>query len=114
MKGDNVGAQIQDKKQKKLSILYGLVCIGIMISFWIIPALEGMKAEGWHLLGIFCATILAIILKVMPIGALSMIAIAIVAITCVTAPGDTKASIKNALSGFNEKSYLDDRRGDYD
>lgn len=102
MKGDNVGAQIQDKKQKKLSILYGLVCIGIMISFWIIPAPEGMKAEGWHLLGIFCATILAIILKVMPIGALSMIAIAIVAITCVTAPGDTKASIKNALSGFNE------------
>lgn len=92
----------KQSKQKSLARLYGVICILIVVLFWIIPAPEGMKTEGWHLLGIFCATILAIILKVMPIGALSMIAIAIVAITCVTAPGDIKASMKNALSGFNE------------
>lgn len=92
----------EKSKQKSFAGLYGVICLCIMVLFWIIPAPEGMKVEGWHLLGIFCATILAIILKVMPIGALSMIAIAIVAITCVTAPGDTKTSIKNALSGFNE------------
>ncbi len=92
----------KQQKQKMFSLVYGIVCVGIIVLFWIIPAPEGMKTEGWHLFGIFCATILAIILKVMPIGALSIIAIALVAISCVTAPGDAKTSVKNALSGFNE------------
>ena len=96
------GQNAEQSKQKSFAGLYGIACILIVIFFWIIPAPDGMKTEGWHLLGIFCATILAIILKVMPIGALSIVAIAIVAITCVTSPGDTKTSIKNALSGFNE------------
>lgn len=96
-------------------ILPSIICIGIGMFFWFSTPPQGamlhigneaihikaISVEGWRLLGIFIATILAIILKIMPIGALSIIAIGIVAITSITAPGNEKVGIANALSGFN-------------
>lgn len=78
------------------------VALGALI--WFLPhptgigefAKEGFEGDGsqaWHLLAIFVATIVAIIIKPLPMGALCMVSMAVVAIT------DT-LSIGNTLSGF--------------
>lgn len=90
---------------KKSTILSSIICITIICAFYILDAPAGVSMQGFRLLGIFIATILAIILKVMPIGALSILAICIVAISGVTIENHSgnisSQSIKNALSGFN-------------
>lgn len=53
-----------------------------------------------QLLALFIGTIIAIIGKAMPIGAVSVIAIATVAVTGVTNPGKPGAALDDALSGF--------------
>lgn len=75
------------------------VAIGVAIWFFI-PVPEGVTANAWHLLALFVGTIAAIIGKALPIGAISMIAIALVAVTGVT---NTTAAgaINDALSSFS-------------
>ena len=75
------------------------VAIGVAIWFFI-PVPEGVTANAWHLLALFVGTIAAIIGKALPIGAIAMIAIALVAVTGVT---NTSASgaINDALSSFS-------------
>lgn len=79
--------------------------VAIGLAIWLIPApggvgtfaAEGYEGDGtqaWHLLAIFVATILAIILKPLPMGALCMIAMAVVAATGTLTVGET-------LSGFS-------------
>lgn len=75
------------------------VAIGLLIWF-VVPVPHGVTAHAWHLLALFVATIAAIIGKAMPIGAISIVAIALVAITGVT--HDTPAgAISDALSSFS-------------
>lgn len=76
------------------------VAIGLIIWF-VIPVPEGVDPNAWHLLAIFMGTIAAIIGKALPIGAIAMIGITLVAITQVTNPGNAKLAIKDALSGFS-------------
>jgi DASS family divalent anion:Na+ symporter len=66
----------------------------------VIPVPEKVTPEAWHLLALFTGTIAAIIGKALPIGAVSVIAIALVAITEVTRPGKPEGAIADALSGF--------------
>jgi divalent anion:Na+ symporter, DASS family len=77
-----------------------LISVAIALIIWfIIPIPDGVTPNAWLLLAMFVGVISAIIGKAMPIGAISIIAIALVAITRVTA--DTpSAAIKDALSGF--------------
>ena len=78
-----------------------LVAVAITLVIWfVIPVPEGVKPNAWHMLALFIGTIAAIIGKVMPIGALSIIAITLVAITGVTNDKPT-AAIADALSGFS-------------
>lgn len=77
-----------------------LICVAIGVVLWFIPAPSGLPRNAWHLLAIFVATIVGIIGKAAPMGALSVVAIALCAATRVLAPGDTGDSIENALSGF--------------
>jgi DASS family divalent anion:Na+ symporter len=66
----------------------------------VIPVPDKVTPEAWHLLALFTGTIAAIIGKALPIGAVSIIAIALVAITEVTRPGKPEGAIADALSGF--------------
>ena len=77
------------------------IAVGIGLLIWfVIPVPEGVAPNAWHLLALFVATIAAIIGKAMPIGALSIVAIALVAITGVT--NDKPAgAIADALSSFS-------------
>lgn len=47
--------------------------VGILI--WMIPVPEGVSVDGWKVFSIFTATILAIILKPLPMGAISVISL---------------------------------------
>lgn len=75
------------------------IAIGLLIWF-VIPTPEGVSPSAWHLLALFVATIVAIIGKVLPIGAIAIIAISLVALTGVTAE-TPKDAIKDALSSFS-------------
>ncbi len=72
--------------------------IGLIIWF-VIPAPAGVAPNAWQLLALFVATIAAIIGKAMSIGALSMLAITLVAVTGVTSDKPAVA-IADALSSF--------------
>lgn len=75
------------------------IAVGLIIWF-VIPVPAGVTPEAWHLLALFIATIVAIIGKVLPIGAIAIIAITLVAITGVTNESP-KVAISDALSSFS-------------
>ena len=82
-------------------LIPALVSLAIILIIWfVIPVPEGVSASAWHLLALFVGTIAAIIGKVMPIGAVAMVAITAVAITGVT-NDSPKGAIADALSGFS-------------
>lgn len=85
-----------------------LVAVALTLIIWfIIPTPEGVSENAWQLLALFVGTIAAIIGKALPIGAISIISISLVAITGVTNPGNPKAALGDALSGFsNELIWL--------
>lgn len=74
------------------------VIITLLIWF-VVPVPAGVDASAWHLLALFVGTIVAIIGKALPIGAISIIAVTLVAITGVTAD-NPKDAINDALSSF--------------
>ncbi|WP_158799769.1 anion permease [Pedobacter sp. L105] len=88
---------------KEIQLIPLLITVVVGLVIWFIPAPEGVKPQAWHLLAIFLATILGIILKASPMGTLCMMAIAVVAITGVLAPGDPAKSVTLALSSFGDK-----------
>jgi DASS family divalent anion:Na+ symporter len=86
---------MKEIKPKALLITFA---IGLII--WFIPVPQGLAPNAWHLLAIFLATIIGIILKAASMGTMAMLGITFCATTEVLAPGDPSKSITNALSGF--------------
>lgn len=67
------------------------IAIGVVI--WFLPAPEGVGVEAWHLLAIFVATIVGIVLEPVPMGAVAVLGIAATTLT-------GTLGINEALSGF--------------
>lgn len=89
-------------KQNNLNLVPALFAVSITLIIWfVIPPPETVDPNAWHLLALFAGTIAAIIGKAMPIGALSIIAIGLVAVTGVTNPTDAGKAMTDALSGFS-------------
>lgn len=61
--------------------------------FWWLPAPEAMPVQGWHMLGIFLGTLLGIILRPLPMGA-----VAILGMTAATVSGTV--GMETVLEGF--------------
>ena len=72
--------------------------VPVLLGFglWFLPVPEGVEPAGIHLLAIFLATIVGIILKPLPMGAVAMVGI------CLTALTGT-LTITEALSGFGNR-----------
>jgi DASS family divalent anion:Na+ symporter len=70
------------------------IAVIIAVVIWLFPAPDGVTAEAWHLFAIFVATIVAIILEPLPMGAVAVCGIAAVTLTHTLSLGD-------ALSGFS-------------
>ncbi|WP_129138939.1 DASS family sodium-coupled anion symporter [Modicisalibacter coralii] len=77
-----------------------LIAIAIGIAIGFVPTPEGVSSQGWLMLAIFVATIAAIIGKAMPIGAVSIVAITVVAVSGVTSDNPGTA-IRDALGSFS-------------
>ena len=83
-----------------------LIAVALTLIIWFaVPVPQGIDPGGWHLLALFVGTIAAIIGKALPLGAVSIIAVALVAITGVTVAPDAakpaNQAIKDALSSFS-------------
>ncbi|RIY34999.1 DASS family sodium-coupled anion symporter [Psittacicella gerlachiana] len=77
------------------------IALVVGLLFWfVIPVPEGVTTDAWHLLAIFIAMIVAIIGNAMPIGAISIIALAIVGLTEVTNQ-NANGAIRDVLSQFS-------------
>lgn len=96
------------EKLQPVKPIPALVAVALTLLIWfVIPTPEGVSDNAWHLLALFVGTIAAIIGKALPIGAVSIVAISLVALTGVTNPGNSKAALGDALSGFsNELIWL--------
>lgn len=70
-----------------------LITIGIGVVLWFVPPPAGVEIAAWHLLAIFVATIVGLILKPLPMGAVAITGIMATALTGTLSVGD-------ALSGF--------------
>ncbi|TQR15682.1 anion permease [Psychrobacillus vulpis] len=71
------------------------VAFGIII--WFIPAPTGVKESAWHLFAVFVATIVGFISKPLPMGAISIIAMTVIAVT-------NTLTIEETLSGFGNST----------
>ncbi|MFT4248727.1 MAG: DASS family sodium-coupled anion symporter [Pseudomonas sp.] len=77
-----------------------LVTTAVLATLLLIPCPEGLTPKAWGLVAIFLTTIVAIILKVMPIGVMALMAIVIVSMSQVTS-GSSKGAIADALGSFS-------------
>lgn len=70
------------------------ICTILGLIGWFCPPPAGLTLQAWHLLDIFVVTILALIIKPLPMGAVAMIAIVVSVLTNVI-------TMKQAFSGFS-------------
>jgi len=63
---------------------------------WFVPVRAGIDERAWHLFAIFVATILGLIVKPLPLGAVALLGITATAVT-------GTLSIDEALSGFGNR-----------
>ena len=87
------------------------VALALTLILWFIPAPEGVAPNAWHLLALFIGIIAGIIGKAMPIGAMAVLAMTIVALLQVTVPemgadgkpikNPSAQAAKDALSSLN-------------
>ncbi|MGA3602422.1 anion permease [Lysinibacillus agricola] len=74
-----------------------LVTLAVGVAIWFCPAPSGVEEKAWHLFAIFVATIIGFITKPLPMGAVSIIAMAVIAIT-------NTLTIEETLSGFGNST----------
>ncbi|MFC1557808.1 anion permease [candidate division KSB1 bacterium] len=74
-----------------------LIISAVLVSIWFLPVPEGVEPEGIHLLAIFAATIIGLILTPVPMGAVTFISIVMVA-------ASNTLPLKVALSGFSNST----------
>ncbi|WP_442772986.1 DASS family sodium-coupled anion symporter [Paenirhodobacter enshiensis] len=72
----------------------------VLVVLLALPVPEGLTPNGWDMLAIFLTTIVAIILKVMPIGVMALMAMTVMTISKVTSP-TSKGAVSDALSSFS-------------
>lgn len=61
-----------------------LITTAVLVTLLLLPVPEGLKPKAWGLVAIFLTTIVAIILKVMPIGVMAVMAIVVLSLSQVT------------------------------
>lgn len=67
--------------EKTLKPLILLFCVALGLLFWFSPAPAGLSLNGWHTLGLFVTTIVALIIKPLPMGAVALISLEVAVLT---------------------------------
>ena len=90
-------------RETRPGALVAALAVGLVV--WVLPTPSGLEPAAWHLFAIFLATIVGIIAKAAPMGALSVIAMAVCAATGVLVPGGEPGDrVSAALSGFSNST----------
>lgn len=87
------------RRKLGFKLLPSVVALALGLLIGLMPVPEGVSPQGWHLLAMFVGVIAAIIGKAMPIGALSILAVMMVAVSGVTSEKPTE-SMNHALSSY--------------
>ncbi len=83
--------------QKEVNWINLAISVAIGVALWFVPAPAGLAQQAWHMFAIFAATIVALIIKPMPMGSIAICAISICVLTGTT-------SLKDGLSGFGNST----------
>ncbi len=81
------------QKQGEVNWKLLLICVAIGATIWFIPAPSGLETDAWHLFSIFVATIVALVIKPIPIGSTAILALTTIALTQIL-------TLEQSLSGF--------------
>ncbi|WP_404335237.1 anion permease [Planococcus sp. 11815] len=81
------------QKQGEVNWKLLLICVAIGATIWFIPAPSGLETDAWHLFSIFVATIVALVIKPIPMGSTAILALTIIALTQIL-------TLEQSLSGF--------------
>ncbi len=81
-------------------IVPAIITTIVLFTLLALPVPEGLTDNGWTMLAIFLTTIVAIILKVMPIGVMALMAIVIVSLSKVTSD-TSKSAVQDALASLS-------------
>ena len=82
-----------DEGKKDVKVIPLLITIAIGVVLWNIKPPTGLEQDAWHLFAIFVATITGLIIKPIPGGAVTILALTVIVVTKTLPLGD-------ALSGF--------------
>jgi DASS family divalent anion:Na+ symporter len=61
-------------------------CVVVGVALWFTPPPSGLNAQAWHVLGVFVTTILAFLVRPLPMGPCVLIALLVLATTGALAP----------------------------
>src|SRR5580700_10174195 len=89
------GSPHPEEELKRLAVLLAVFLLAVVI--WLVPPPSGVQPAAWHLLAIFVATIVGIITKPLPMGAIALIGIAATALS-------RTLTINQSLSGFGNST----------
>ncbi|MDN5709881.1 MAG: anion permease [Planococcus sp. (in: firmicutes)] len=81
------------QKQGEVNWKLLLICVAIGAVIWFIPAPSGLETDAWHLFSIFVATIVALVIKPIPMGSTAILALTMIALTQIL-------TLEQSLSGF--------------
>lgn len=81
-----------------------LIPLAVGLTIWMIPTPGGLEDRAWQMLAIFIATIVGIIAKVMPMGAVCLVALVVSALTGVTPLSGGDDGSVTMLSGFSNST----------
>ena len=84
-----------NKNQGMSPLVRGLICVAIGVIIWFLPAPAGVGPQAWGLLAVFVATIAGFILQPMPIGAVALLACALLPVLGIMKAGEALAGFSN-------------------
>ena len=76
--------------------LFLSIAVFVGLAIWFSPEPEGVSRTAWHLFGLFAGTILAVILKPLPMGTVAILSLTVAVVT------DT-LPLADAFSGFSNE-----------
>lgn len=81
------------EKQGEVNWKSLLFCAALGLVLWFIPAPSGLETDAWHLFSIFVATIVALVIKPVPMGSTAILALTLIVLTDIL-------TLEQSLSGF--------------
>lgn len=75
-------------------------CIAFGAILWLLPAPQGMDPAGWHILAVFAATILSLLLRPFAMGTMVLVGLLVLIVTG-TIGEKMKDGLQAALTGFS-------------